>query len=307
MSKSESLIEAWKRREDYIKDIKDHPLYNIWRAFRFTIKGKKIGNSIEWDDFRIFYNDIITIYEPNKRFSRIDKNKPFQKDNVSFVIDVELSNNKVNTILLEYNNEKRSLLEWSIILNRSLAGIRNRYHKYDNYTDEEILLGKQRIIKRLPLSIEELTKAQIRTKASKMVSAYRIKDIRRRFDTDIDVEWLIENILSKECIYCGSKGKVGCDRIDNTIGHIKSNIVPCCTRCNTVRSNFFTVDEMKKIGIPVQCFWYRAALKQKIKLNQDVIKYQFDYWIEHEEFLTENEVLEKISLTQTSKQTSSCP
>jgi hypothetical protein len=49
--------------------------------------------------------------------------------------------------------------------------------------------------------------------------------------------------------------------------------------------------EMKKRSIPIQCYWYKAACKNKIKLNQKVVKAQFDYWIAHEEFLTEEEAL----------------
>jgi hypothetical protein len=48
---------------------------------------------------------------------------------------------------------------------------------------------------------------------------------------------------------------------------------------------------MKKRSIPIQCYWYKAACKNKIKLNQKVVKAQFDYWIAHEEFLTEEEAL----------------
>lgn len=57
--------------------------------------------------------------------------------------------------------------------------------------------------------------------------------------------------------------------------------------------------EMMALSLPVQCFWYRAAYKRKIKLDHDVVKAQLDHWIEHEEFLNENEVREKMYLTQT--------
>ena len=60
-------------------------------------------------------------------------------------------------------------------------------------------------------------------------------------------------------------------------------------------NNCKNVDEaMKQLGIPIQCYCYRAAFKNKIKLNQKVIRYQFDHWIKHEEFLTEQKALEKI-------------
>ncbi|MFH1643814.1 MAG: DUF2608 domain-containing protein [bacterium] len=54
-------------------------------------------------------------------------------------------------------------------------------------------------------------------------------------------------------------------------------------------------NEMKKSDIPVQCFWYRGAYKNKIKLNQEVVNYQFEHWKNHEEFLTEKEVVEQLN------------
>ena len=39
------------------------------------------------------------------------------------------------------------------------------------------------------------------------------------------------------------------DRKDNTKGYSRENIVLCCSRCNTIKSNFFTENEMKEIAI----------------------------------------------------------
>lgn len=44
-------------------------------------------------------------------------------------------------------------------------------------------------------------------------------------------------IVSKLCAYCGSKERVGVDRIDNTIGYLKDNCSPCCTMCNMMKRN----------------------------------------------------------------------
>jgi FMN phosphatase YigB (HAD superfamily) len=53
--------------------------------------------------------------------------------------------------------------------------------------------------------------------------------------------------------------------------------------------------EMGKKNIPCHCFWYRAATKEKIKLDQKLIETQFAYWIEHKEILPEAEALKLIS------------
>jgi hypothetical protein len=50
-------------------------------------------------------------------------------------------------------------------------------------------------------------------------------------------EWIVENIFSKPCHYCGKEGweLIGCDRIDNSKPHTPDNVVPCCWECNKKR------------------------------------------------------------------------
>lgn len=53
------------------------------------------------------------------------------------------------------------------------------------------------------------------------------------------------------CAYCGGKIKgIGIDRVDNSIGYVKSNLKPCCSTCNymkhTLTLNEF-LEHMKKI------------------------------------------------------------
>lgn len=46
----------------------------------------------------------------------------------------------------------------------------------------------------------------------------------------------VEELLSKPCSYCGEEeGRMSLDRIDNSIGHLQSNVVTSCLRCNYVR------------------------------------------------------------------------
>lgn len=46
----------------------------------------------------------------------------------------------------------------------------------------------------------------------------------------------IKEMISKGCSYCGHNGgRMTLDRIDNSIGHLKTNVVPACIRCNYVR------------------------------------------------------------------------
>lgn len=109
--------------------------------------------------------------------------------------------------------------------------------------------------KKLSEKEKEIYKAKNRDYCSKglgrataLICAYRKADKKRNQTCDLTREFLVNNIFNKECIYCGSSSNIGCDRIDNNLGHLKTNVVPCCRVCNTTRMNNFTHDEMKVLG-----------------------------------------------------------
>ena len=60
------------------------------------------------------------------------------------------------------------------------------------------------------------------------------------------------NLVNQNCKYCGMKNDteagVGLDRLDNSKGYLKDNVVSCCIDCNYVRGNRFSPEEMKLIG-----------------------------------------------------------
>ncbi len=57
------------------------------------------------------------------------------------------------------------------------------------------------------------------------------------------------DILQAPCTYCESnEDKISLDRIDNSRGHTKDNVVPCCRLCNTARMASFTHEETKLLG-----------------------------------------------------------
>ena len=258
IKKSESLSKSWKNREDYIGDIVAEcpPLYNIWRGFKFSKKGKKIGNDESWDSFRNFYNDMRQTYFPNATLQRIDKNKPFSKENARWMSrhDAALVNNP--TVLLTWNGKTLSITEWANEIGCSPSSIKNRYYKHKNdYSVDEILYGKKKKQNnRKAKDISSLNSLnEVRIKASKMISSYKIKDKSHDYEiSDIDIDWMIDNVLLNKCIYCGDTVRVGCDRIDNSKGHSKENVVPCCYEYNCARNNNFTHDEMKEIGMTIK-------------------------------------------------------
>lgn len=254
LKRTKALKEAWKNRTDYISDIVQEcpKIYNSWRAFMFSEKGKRAGHSEEWSNFRNFYNDVYSTYEPGKLFRRRDTTKPYSKENFIWLTQEEINNlPSKNTIIIEYNDEKHTIKEWAEIIGCTPSAIKNRYCKHRNdFTTEEILYGRKK--KRNSKKVKDISDqtVNIRAKASKMISSYKIKDKSNNFENkcDIDIDWMINNILTKPCHYCGDTYRIGCDRIDNSKGHTKDNVVPCCIECNTARNNYFTYDEMKRLG-----------------------------------------------------------
>lgn len=63
----------------------------------------------------------------------------------------------------------------------------------------------------------------------------KMSDKRRGLKCDLDRDF-IEQLISKGCMYCGSDvGMMTLDRVDNSIGHVRTNVNPSCFRCNHLR------------------------------------------------------------------------
>jgi hypothetical protein len=89
-------------------------------------------------------------------------------------------------------------------------------------------------------------------RAAVLASVYRKIDKRVGVSCDLTGSWVLENIVSQPCFYCETtEDPRGCDRIDNTSGHTKANVVPCCRICNVARMDNFTHSEMKILGAAI--------------------------------------------------------
>lgn len=72
-------------------------------------------------------------------------------------------------------------------------------------------------------------------KAKHLFNTYKSSDKKyNRGECTLTAEWIVENIFSQPCHYCGRTDwrKMGCDRIDNSLPHTPDNVVPCCYHCN---------------------------------------------------------------------------
>lgn len=240
LTKSEALILAWKNRKDYKGyDRSKGSSFNSWRSIIDTNKGKLIGYPKEWRDYNVFMSEVQGNWAKGKVCRRYDITKPYSKENC-FWAD-KGTENLWNLNKLIYNGEEKTLLEWCKIYNLNYNGVKIRYYRKEKYkTPEEILFGKKREIK---------SKSRLKRERSivRRVQAYRLRDKQKGLKNDLELNWVRE-FVKQPCIYCGDTEDIGLDRIDNTKGHTKDNVVPCCYTCNTARSKNFTHEEMKILG-----------------------------------------------------------
>jgi hypothetical protein len=242
-----ALKESWKKRAAFTNGMAGTKLHNIWRSFRFTVKGKKWGCSKEWEDFNTFVRDMGGSYYDGATLCRKDKTKPFSVTNCFWTDKSNAIRKPVR--VLTYNGETRPLLEWCYKLELNVQGVVQRYHRKQYKTPEEILFGKRAQAAKQVLNQNELDADRKKKRAISMVASYKARDAKKCHELcDFDYKYMLNNIYNSACVYCSSKEKLGADRIDNSRGHTKDNIVPACYRCNTMRQNHFTYEEMLKIG-----------------------------------------------------------
>jgi hypothetical protein len=248
LKRTKSAVKAWETRKDRIGDKKYSYLYNCWRGIKFTKKGKKIGWNSKWDKFNDFYNDMIGSYISGMKLGRVNKTNPYSLKNCRWMTNKEISALKPNTPTIEYNNEIKTIKEWSMFYDLPYNGIRQRYYRGKNYTPKEIIFGKLLCKKREIVDQSKLNAQKKRNKSSKMIAQYKLRDRKHGMTCNLTIDWFIENILTKTCNYCGCEKSIGADRIDNNVGHMIDNVVPCCYVCNIIRNNIFTSDEMYILG-----------------------------------------------------------
>jgi hypothetical protein len=259
LKRSIALQESWKNRENYTDGLYGTQFHNTWRSMKYTLKGRKIG--CEWESFNDFKSDMFDSYQDGLKICRLDKKLPFSKDNCVWV-DSSYTGNIERLTKLEYLGEVKTLKEWCLTYELSYNGVRQRYFKGKNYTPKEVLFGKTKKANRGLLNQSELINSKLRAKASKMLAQYRLKDRKmNRTECDLTIEEFIEDFLKNQCVYCGTKDFIGADRVNNNLSHVRENLVPCCYRCNTVRQNHFTYEEMLKIG---------AFIRDNIEINIEI-------------------------------------
>lgn len=86
-------------------------------------------------------------------------------------------------------------------------------------------------------------------RASMLVKAYnRLDKIAGRDKGNLTPKYVHDNILFKECVYCGLSDwtKIGCNRIDNSKPHTTDNVEPCCYLCNCKQNGKYMAEKTSK-------------------------------------------------------------
>lgn len=123
-----------------------------------------------------------------------------------------------------YYNNKEKILEQQSDYRKKHKEEKSEYDmkRYQNNRDE--ILTQQSEYQKTPIG-----------RANILVGSYRRNDRKHnRGECTITKEWIVDNIFSQPCHYCGETDwhKLGCDRIDNDLPHTPENVVPCCWECN---------------------------------------------------------------------------
>ena len=83
-------------------------------------------------------------------------------------------------------------------------------------------------------------------RAKHLLGGYRRMDRKNNLgETTITADWIVENIFTSSCTYCGETDwtKLGTDRIDNTKPHTPDNCICACGKCNIERKDRYSVEE----------------------------------------------------------------
>lgn len=129
--------------------------------------------------------------------------------------------------------------ECKICLRKRKKGRDRRVERWANMSAEQRQKVKNRHIK-----YNRTEKAR----AVFLASAYKKFDEKKNLLNDITSDFIFNEIFTKKCVYCNTEYNLGCDRIDNSKGHLISNVVPSCGDCNVMRGDRFTHKEMLIIG-----------------------------------------------------------
>jgi hypothetical protein len=66
-----------------------------------------------------------------------------------------------------------------------------------------------------------------------------------KFDLSIEEFY---KIVNQNCVYCGTEGINGLDKIDPKGDYVKENVVSCCTKCNMMKFTYTQTEFIKHVN-----------------------------------------------------------
>lgn len=129
----------------------------------------------------------------------------------------------------------------------------------------DVLLARQKIYTKN--NKEKIKKYRQKIKYTFNHKYTQLKSLAKRRKIDWDLTKKQFAIFwKKSCVYCGEEIiAIGLDRVDNKKGYIYGNVVPCCTMCNTWKSNLTLRNFLKKAKIIANLNF--DTLKKEIQAN----------------------------------------
>ncbi len=111
--------------------IKRNPLYQTWRGlFRrcyspkckdyYNYGGRGIHVSEEWNSLEQFCSDMGERPSIKHSLDRIDNDGPYSKENCRWSTASEQARNRQSNLIIEFNGEKKCLIEWAEYYNLSM-------------------------------------------------------------------------------------------------------------------------------------------------------------------------------------------
>lgn len=75
--------------------------------------GRGITVCDDWEDFATFYRDMGDRPSNKHSIERVDNGGPYSPDNCRWATMQEQCNNKRSSVIIEFNSESKSLMQWS--------------------------------------------------------------------------------------------------------------------------------------------------------------------------------------------------
>lgn len=130
----------------------------------------------------------------------------------------------------------------------------------DFYRDKNKTLGRKRICKECKKNESKLYRKKNKDKLleyeksfDRQYSRYKRGAKKRGYNFLLIKKEAKENFYNTNCSYCGDIfDGLGIDRVDNSVGYVFENCVPCCPSCNLMKHAFdksFFLEHCKKISV----------------------------------------------------------